>query len=621
MYSDIFLFIIAFSVFSLYVPQQPSVFTALQTLSYSLLVMAVLYLFCRAVFSRLTAKVMREGMGAADPARHAAALTTAKIAALFAYAALILLFDFKQILPPLFMRSEFLLSLFGISAFIALLLIVWHASFPAYRRCCDPHMPLKEYIFWHVRMSCSLILPWLILSALMDGLTFLPVAAYDMVRGNLLVSGALFAGVMCAIGIFFPLAVIRLWGCSELPAGPERQLIEEVCRRARVRCSGIYLWNLFGGHLLSAGIMGFVPPFRYLLITPSLLNLLDRGELEAVIAHEAGHVRHRHMLFYMLFILGFGFLYAVFYTHVFGILITNDVFLDLTVRQDGTFGIIYHVVPIAIVVAMVLLYFRVLFGFVSRSFERQADLAAVSITGSTAGIIGALEKIAVHGSRNRSTPSWHHYSIAERTAYLRACETNPELPRRHRCRVRLLAGGYGMLLLVLGALLWGNRQALQERENRYTFMFVEKMAQRLPNNAILHFQLAGMYYEKKLFSAAEKEYRLAIELRPDFYEACNNLAWLYATCEDKSLRDYPEALRFARMAVSLANLPYVLDTLAECLYVNGLYRQAILAAEEALYAADPKEREHYEKQLDKYRAAYGAHHTPMLYDKGNTFEL
>ena len=294
-----------------------------------------------------------------------------------------LLFDLKQVLPPVFMRSEFLLSLFGISVFIALLLIVWRASFPAYRRCCDPHMSLKDYTFWHLRMSCSLLLPWLIFSALMDGLTLLPSAAYDMVRGNLLVSGALFAAVMCAIGIFFPLAVIRLWGCSELPAGPERQLIEDVCRRARVRCSGIYLWNLFGGHLLSAGIMGFVPAFRYLLITPSLLKLLDRGELEAVVAHEAGHVRHRHMLFYLFFILGFGFLYTFFYSHIFGILITSDVFLALTVRKDGSFGILYHVVPIAIVVAMILLYFRVLFGFVSRSFERQADLAAVSITGSS----------------------------------------------------------------------------------------------------------------------------------------------------------------------------------------------------------------------------------------------
>ena len=449
MYTDIFLFIIAFSVFSLYVPQQPSVFTPPQILACCLLVMAALYLYCRAVFYRCTAKIKRDGMGASDPARHAATLNTAKIAALFAYAALILIFDLKQALPPVFMRSEFLLSLFGISAFIALLLIVWRASFPAYRRCCDPHMSLKDYTFWHLRMSCSLILPWLILSALMDGLTFLPSAAYDMIRGNLLVSGALFAVVMCAIGIFFPLAVIRLWGCSELPAGPERQLIEDVFRRARIRCSGIYVWNLFGGHLLSAGIMGFVPAFRYLLITPALLKLLDRGELEAVVAHEAGHVRHRHMLFYLFFILGFGFLYTFFYSHIFGILITSDVFLDLTVRQDGSFGILYHVVPIAIVVAMILLYFRVLFGFVSRSFERQADLAAVSITGSTAGIIGALEKIAAHGSQSRSAPSWHHYSIAERTAYLRSCDGNPVLFMRHRRTVRTITWGYCMLLLVL----------------------------------------------------------------------------------------------------------------------------------------------------------------------------
>ena len=268
MYTDIFLFIIAFSVFSLYGPQQPSVFTGPQILVWSLLVLSALYLYCRAVFNRCIAQITRNGMGASDSARHAATLKTAKIAALFAYAALILIFDLKQALPPVFMRSEFLLSLFGSSAFITLLLIVWRASYPAYRRCCDPHMSLHDYTFWHLRMSCSLLVPWLILSALMDCLTFLPSAAYDMIRGNLLVSGTLFVAVICVVGIFSPLAVIRLWGCSKLPAGPERQLIEELCRRARIRCSGIYLWNIFGGHLLSAGIMGFVPAFRFLLITP-----------------------------------------------------------------------------------------------------------------------------------------------------------------------------------------------------------------------------------------------------------------------------------------------------------------------------------------------------------------
>jgi Zn-dependent protease with chaperone function len=621
MYTDIFLFIIAFSIFSLYVPQQPSVFTGPQILACCLIVMAALYLYCRVVFYRCTEHLKRNGIGASDSVHHTATLNTAKIAALFAYATLILFFDMKQALPTVFMHSEFLLSLFGITAFIALLLIVWRVSFPSYRSFCDPHMSVRDYIFWHLRMSCSLVLPWLILSALMDCLSFLPSSAYDMVRNNLVVSGALFAVVICVIGIFFPLAVIRLWGCSKLPAGPELQLIEAVCRRARIRCSGIYVWNFFGGHLLSAGIMGFVPAFRYLLITPSLLKLLDRNELEAVAAHEAGHVRHRHMLFYLLFILGFGFLYSVFYTHVFGLLITTDVFLDLTVRKDGTFGILYHVVPIVIVVGIILLYFRGLFGFVSRAFERQADLAAVTITGSSAGIIGALEKIAFHGSQRRNAPSWHHYSIAERIAYLRSSEGNPVVAMRHRRTVRLITWGYFMLLLVFGALLYANQQALQEREYRYTFMFIEKMSQRLPDNAILHFQLAGLYYEKKLFSAAKKEYLWAIELRPDFYEACNNLAWLYATCEEQSLRNYPEALRLARMAVSLANLPYILDTLAESLYVNGMYRQAVIAAEEALYSADPEEREHYEKQLEKYRAAYGAHHTPVLYDYGSTFEL
>ncbi len=50
----------------------------------------------------------------------------------------------------------------------------------------------------------------------------------------------------------------------------------------------------------------------------------------------------------------------------------------------------------------------------------------------------------------------------------------------------------------------------------------------------------------------------------------------------------------------LEKLPHVWDTLAESYYVNGMYREAVEAAEQALAMAR-KKRSYYEDQLKKFK--------------------
>jgi Zn-dependent protease with chaperone function len=56
-------------------------------------------------------------------------------------------------------------------------------------------------------------------------------------------------------------------------------------------------WPIFEGRMLTAGIMGLVPRYRYILITESLMDVLSIEELKAVVAHEMGHAKYRHLLF------------------------------------------------------------------------------------------------------------------------------------------------------------------------------------------------------------------------------------------------------------------------------------------------------------------------------------
>ena len=81
--------------------------------------------------------------------------------------------------------------------------------------------------------------------------------------------------------------------------------------------------------MLTAGVMGLIKRFRYLLITPALLDLLEPEELKGVVAHEIGHVRKKHLIFYLGFFVGYVILTVFFSQWLFSRLFQYPAFLNL----------------------------------------------------------------------------------------------------------------------------------------------------------------------------------------------------------------------------------------------------------------------------------------------------
>ena len=54
--------------------------------------------------------------------------------------------------------------------------------------------------------------------------------------------------------------------------------------------------------IANALVMGVAPRFRYVLLSDLLLAEMSDEQVEAVFAHELGHVAHRHMIWYLVFI-------------------------------------------------------------------------------------------------------------------------------------------------------------------------------------------------------------------------------------------------------------------------------------------------------------------------------
>lgn len=105
---------------------------------------------------------------------------------------------------------------------------------------------------------------------------------------------------------------------------------------------------------------------------------------------------------------------------------------------------------------------------------------------------------------------------------------------------------------------------------------------------------------RQLFDSFESTMLRQIENWPNDTTALNNLAWMYAKCDQK----LDEAYRLAQKAVSLApNSHIYLDTLAEVHFRASRYEAAIAAMEDCIRMA-PREQ-HYRHNLERFLAARG----------------
>jgi GlpG protein len=92
----------------------------------------------------------------------------------------------------------------------------------------------------------------------------------------------------------------------------------------------------------------------------------------------------------------------------------------------------------------------------------------------------------------------------------------------------------------------------------------------------------------------------------DYPDALNDLAWMYATSSDPTVRNPAAALEYSRKAVGLRKDqpdPNYLDTLAESLYVNKQHAEAVKTEQQAITLAPPERKAAFEKQLEKYQLA------------------
>jgi tetratricopeptide (TPR) repeat protein len=134
-----------------------------------------------------------------------------------------------------------------------------------------------------------------------------------------------------------------------------------------------------------------------------------------------------------------------------------------------------------------------------------------------------------------------------------------------------------------------------------------------PKDRSARFGLGTTYIQMQRYREALGILEPMTEEFPADYTLKNNVAWLYATAADHSVRNGEKAVALAQDALFARPYDYhVWSTLAEAHYVSGDYEKALRAAEEALKLArqDSHTAKHdlqeYERQVAKCRKAAAA---------------
>jgi len=562
----------------------------------------IVFMLKGAAYHYLIHRAHARGRASSDKS-YFAAEQKFSLLAVFIFAIDVYVLDIKYYLSFLSLNGELpaLLSLAGISLFFFYLSILWLAERKNYEKIFGRRYSAKKFIINNIRLNLPIILPWLIINFTADFLKILPFPLSRMLAASEWGETILFLLFFILLAAIFPALIKNLWNCKPMPAGPARAHMVDFCRKQNFKYADIMLWPLYEGKMLTAGVMGVSKKYRYVLITPALLETLSPYEIEAVLAHEIGHIKKYHLQLYLLLFLGFGLVASLIASPMLYLLLNSNIFYQIInfMRIDPEAALAFW--GAAPMFVIMLVYFRYGFGFFMRNFERQADLAVFKALGDSKPLITSLEKISWLSGNIRDKPSWHHFGIGQRVDFLEKCSRDKSLIARHDRKV------YGSLLLFIVLLVFSAgviRNMPMELDDGANIKFVESIlqqrARREPDKAVWQRLLGDLKQEAGLEAEALAAYEKSRALEPGNPEILNNQAWLLITASDPEVLDAPRALALAEQATALRpTASYILDTLAAAYWANNLIDEA-LEAERAAIKLDPANRPFYRRQMDFY---------------------
>ncbi|MDH3956560.1 MAG: M48 family metallopeptidase, partial [Desulfobacteraceae bacterium] len=503
MFSNFIYFIVVLLIYSTYRPSENTNFTASETLFLFVCLIVIFAAITWIQFRRVEKQILKQRPFHHDH-KFRSTLTRQSILAILLFSIDIYGLNLSSFLinVPFLNIIPTVQALLFLMLFTGYLAIVWACAFNPYRHLYPTDLPRKTYILSQVSFSIPILLPWLLLSGIADIINVLP---FDLPKRFLSTTEGeitYFLVFLFAIAIVGPAMIQKFWGCKPLEIGYDRSRIEELCQKAGMEYANILYWPIFGGQMITAAVMGLIKKFRYILVTQGLLHMLEPEEIDAVIAHEIGHIKKKHLLFYLLFFVGYMIIsYATFNLLVYSIVFSETIYklinstgLDQTTVTTSIFSLV--------IIVVFLIYFRFIFGYFMRNFERQADTYVYALFDSAKPLISTFEKIAASSGEHPDRPNWHHFSITKRIEYLKKCETDKIWITRHESKIKKSIAVYlAGIFLLCGVGYNLNFGETSKKLNKHFFLkIIQRELEKTPDNPLLYSTMGDLYYSDNNYS-------------------------------------------------------------------------------------------------------------------------
>jgi len=603
-YINFFYFFIVIALFYAAPPTPSGVFTPPQNLLAIVVILFGFWHFNRYKFTQLRIRLNNEEISLeAAKKNYFFRINVHFIIAIALFAFEVFVFDLKFFIlqATVLGLHDFMSSTIGLAVFMLHLSIIWYWGFQAMGDVLDIGDSAKDNVRSNIKFNLVIVIPWVIISLIYDVSGLVLPGIKDMLTTPLF-REMFFVLFLLTFTVFAPMLIARLWDCEPLPPSELKENILALCRSQGVRFKDIMSWNALNKSMVTAGVMGIVWPFRYLMITPALLNLLDKNEIMAVVSHEVGHVKKKHLLFYLVFFMGFIILINSIWDQFISFIFTTPLGIEILTSGDrGPNMDVLNLAFISIILLVFIGYFRFIFGYFMRNFERQADGFCFESGINPNYMISSFKKLGERLGDDGKASNWHHYNLSQRIDFIEKGKQNPGIITRHDKKVKRGIAVFVTALILFTAVAYkGHLDGSSDLERRAKIW--EQVLKKYPDNPNIYAVLGEIYYQLKDWKAAEKAYKYSIGLNYRQPNVLNNLAWLLLTAEDESLRNPKRALKLAKDAASMGEAAHIMDTLAEAYYQNQMYWEAYKAAQRAAQMTT-ENHPYFKEQLEKMKKA------------------
>lgn len=235
-------------------------------------------------------------------------------------------------------------------------------------------------------------------------------------------SGALWVGVSAGVTLWAPaLAAPFVWPSVPLGQTSLSRRLEAVANRAGLPAPEIHEWRLGADEGRANALLVGVGPRRRILLSTALLADYSEDEIEVIVAHELGHVVHRHLWWDLsidavtkLVALGSAALVLARTWAWLGLEGPGDVAaLPAGLLAGGAVSLVLAPIPRAL----------------SRFEECQADQFALHLTKRPDAFVSALKRLGAHHLADTRRPVWSarlynsHPSLEARLDFARRWES------------------------------------------------------------------------------------------------------------------------------------------------------------------------------------------------------